>query len=115
VAVLNDAGRKGEAASYAKRLAEIEPDPPFKYYNLGLAAMEKGDYRAARDYFSKEVDRAAYYHEFQFWLAIAHLRLGETKQARKHMALALESSTTRPDHDLYAAKLEQIKTSTTLR
>jgi len=115
VALLNDQGHVAEASTYARKLAQIEPDPPFKFYNLGMAAMEKGDFRAAKEYFEKEVDRAAYYHEFQFWLAMAHLRLGETKQARKHMALALESSTTRPDHDLYAAKLELIKVSTTLR
>jgi Tfp pilus assembly protein PilF len=111
VAVLNDLGRSAEATALARKLAQIEPDPPFKFYTLGLAALEKGDYRTAKEYFSKEVDRAAYYHEFHFWLAIAHLGLGETKAARKHLTLALENSTTRGDHDLYAAKLDRIKTS----
>jgi Tfp pilus assembly protein PilF len=110
VAVLKESGRATESASLAARLAEIEPDPPFKFYNLGIAALEKGDYKAARDLFEKEIERAAYYHEFHFWLAIAHLNLGETRQARKHMALAVENSTTRGDHDLYAAKLDRIKT-----
>ena len=81
-------GRIGRERGARRRLAAIEPDPPFKFYNLGLAALEQGDYRAARDLFAKEVERAAYYHEFHFWLAIAHLGLGETRQARKHMALA---------------------------
>jgi len=110
-AVLKDSGRVAEAAALTRKLAEIEPDPPFKFYHLGIAALENGDYRAARDLFAKEVDRAAYYHEFHFWLAIAHLGLGETRQARKHMTLAMENSTTRGDHNLYAAKLDRIKSS----
>ena len=110
VAVLKDAGRVAESAALATRLAAIEPDPPFKFYNLGLAALEKGDYKTARDLFQKEIERAAYYHEFHFWLAVAHFGLGETKQARIHMALAMENSTTRGERELYAAKLDRIKT-----
>jgi Tfp pilus assembly protein PilF len=108
--VLRESGNGAEAAAIERRLAQIEPDPPFKFYKLGLAALEKGDYRAARDFFAKEVDRDAFYHEFHFWLAIAHLGLGETRQARKHMTLAMENSTTRSDQNLYAAKLDRIKT-----
>jgi hypothetical protein len=59
--------------------------------------------------FAKEVDRAAYYHEFQFWLALAYLGLGETEKARAHLAIAAENSTTRNDHDLYAAKLDRLR------
>ena len=110
IAVLKESGRTAESESLAVKLAAVEPDPPFKFYHLGLAALEKGDYRAARDFFAREIDRAAYYHEFHFWLAVAHLGLGEHRQARKHLALAVENSTTRGDHDLYAAKLERIKT-----
>ena len=29
---------------------------------------------------TKEIERAAYYHEFHFWLAVAHFGLGETKR-----------------------------------
>jgi len=59
--------------------------------------------------FEREAERDPYYHEFHFWLAAACLRLGETEMARKHMALALENSPTRGDHDIYAAKLARIK------
>ena len=59
--------------------------------------------------FAKEVDRAAYYHEFHFWLALAYVGLGEMEPARKHMTIAIENSTTRKDHDLYAAKLGHIQ------
>ncbi|HQW38056.1 MAG TPA: hypothetical protein PLO00_05030, partial [Usitatibacteraceae bacterium] len=57
---------------------------------------------------AKEVDRAPYYHEFHFWLAVALANLGEPEGARRHLALAMENSTTRRDHDLYAAKLQRI-------
>ena len=110
VTVLEDQGRVAEAAALAARLARIEPDPPFKFYHLGLAALRQRDYEAARDFFAREIDRAAYYHEFHFWLAVAYLGLGETRQARKHMTLALENSTTTSDQNLYAAKLDRIRT-----
>jgi TolA-binding protein len=74
-----------------------------------MDAMKSGDYRTAKAMFQREVDRDAYYHEFHFWLAAACLRLGETDCARRQMALAVENSPTRGDHDLYAAKLAHIK------
>ncbi len=45
------------------------------------------------------------FHEFHFWLAISLVGLGETDAARDELELALENSTTRRDHDVYAAKL----------
>jgi Tfp pilus assembly protein PilF len=97
------------AREMMRRLAQLEPDPPFGYFKRGLAAMHDGDYRLARDMFAKEVDRAAYYHEFHFWLALAYVGLGEMDKARAHMATAAENSTTRRDHDLYAAKLDRLR------
>jgi len=107
--VLHDQGNLVAAAELNRRLEQMEPDPPFGYFKRGMAAMQAGDYRTARDMFAREVDRAAYYHEFHFWLALAYLGLGETDQARKHMTIAVDNSTTRKDHDLYAAKLGRIQ------
>ena len=87
------------------RLAAIETDPPFHFFNLGLDAMRRADYIAARDYFSREVERADYYHEFHFWLGVADWRLGDVAQATRQMRLAMDNSTTRGQHDIYAAKL----------
>jgi tetratricopeptide (TPR) repeat protein len=109
VPVLNDLGRVAESKDLSSRLAQIEPHPPFSFFNRGLAAMEDGNFRVARDWFRKEVERAAYYHEFHFWLAVAHIRLGEFEQARKHLNIAMETSTTRDGHDMYAAKLDRIR------
>jgi len=106
--VLNDLGRVAESRELSRRLKELEPDPPFKFFYLGLAAMRKGEFEAARDLFAREVGRAPDYHEFHFWLAAAYVGLGDTEKARRHLKLAIENSTTRKDHDLYAAKLDRI-------
>ena len=107
--VLSDQGRVAEAGMLQQRLAQLESEPPFLYFDRGQVALRNGDYAAARDLFAREVARAPYYHEFHYWLAVAYLKLDDLKQARKHLALAMESSTTRGDHDLYAAKLDRIR------
>lgn len=101
-------GRSADARRLDERLASLEPDPPFAFFNRGLEAAKAGDWKNARALFAKEVDRAPYYHEFHFWLAVALANLGEPEGARRHLALAMENSTTRRDHDLYAAKLQRI-------
>lgn len=108
VAVLNALGRKAEANEMAQRLAQIEPDPPFSFFNRGMAAMRMGDYRTAKEMFAKEVERAPYYHEFHFWLGAAYIGLGEFHRARDEIALAVDTRPTRGDRDIYAAKLEKL-------
>jgi Tfp pilus assembly protein PilF len=109
--VYQDEGREAEAERLSDRIDVLQPYPPFHFFNLGMDAMHSGDYRTAKAMFQREVDRDAYYHEFHFWLSAACLRLGEMECARKHMALAVENSPTRGDHDIYAAKLARIKAS----
>jgi Tfp pilus assembly protein PilF len=108
VSVLNALGRTAEANELRAKLAQLEPEPAFSFFHRGIMAMHTGDYGVAKEMFSKEVDRAPYYHEFHFWLAIACVGLAEYDVARTHMKLAMESSLTRSDHDLYAAKLAKI-------
>ena len=112
VTVLEQRGDRTAARQVAARLARIEPTPPFAYFERGLAAMRAGDYRLARDMFAREVDRAAYYHEFRFWLALAYVGLGDREQARANMAVALENGPTKADRELYAAKLERLRAAT---
>jgi tetratricopeptide (TPR) repeat protein len=107
--VLKDEGRAAEAARISSRLEALEPNPPFYFFERGLAALRDRDYATARDLFAREVDRTAGYHEFHFWLAIAYVNLGETAKARQHLALAIEHSTARKDTDLYLAKLARLK------
>ncbi|WP_235835323.1 tetratricopeptide repeat protein [Piscinibacter terrae] len=111
--VLQQQGKGAESAALLQRMAAIDPNPPFHYFNLGLTAMEKGDYRSARDFFAREVSRAEYYHEFQFWLGLANYKLGQIDEARRHLRLAMENSTTRHDHDLYEAKLSWLRLHST--
>jgi len=102
-------GHRGEAQALRQRLAAIEPYPPYHFFRLGTEAMQAGRYDAARDFFLKEIDRAAYQPEVHFWLAVACLKLGDVVQARKHLAIAMENSNTHTDRDLYAAKLDKLK------
>jgi Flp pilus assembly protein TadD len=98
-------GRSADAEATRKRLAAVEPYPPFYFFNLGMAAMRQEDFRAARELFAREVARADSYHEFHFWLGVADWRLGDEAAARRHLTLAMDNSVTRGQHDLYAAKL----------
>ncbi len=101
-------GHAGEAAALRERLAKIEPRPPFYYYDRGRSAMERGDYRVARDLFAREVARNEYNHELHFWLALADLQLGELAGAREQLELAKEMSPTDRERDLYAVELARL-------
>ena len=63
-----------------RRLAQIEPYPPFHFFDLGLDGDAKGDFAAARDLFAREVRRADYNPEFQFWLGVANFSLGDIER-----------------------------------
>ena len=107
--VLRDLGRNAEADALTQRLARLDPHPPFSYFHQGLAALREHRLDAALALFTKEVDRAPYQHEFQFWLAITYLELHEPQRAAQHLSQAMAASTTRKDRDLYAAKLDRLK------
>jgi Flp pilus assembly protein TadD len=111
VQVLHDLGRDAESKALGSKLAQIEPNPAFSYFSQGMVAVRSGDFKTAKDMFAKEVDRAPYYHEFHFWLAVAYVGLGDVEQARKQLTIAMETSTTQHDHAVYAAKLDRIKAS----
>ncbi len=108
VSVLNDLGRAEESRELTRKLEQIDPNPAFGYFKRGLVAMQNKDYKAASELFAQEVERAPYYHEFHFWLGLSYLGMGEYEKARKQLTLAMENSTTRNDHDLYAAKLDRL-------
>jgi tetratricopeptide (TPR) repeat protein len=109
VLVLMDLGRNAEADALTKRLARLDPNPPFSYFHEGMAALRERRFEAARSLFAKEVERAPDQHEFQFWLAMTYLELRDAPRASTHLERALEASTTRSDRDLYAAKLDRLR------
>ncbi|WP_422044463.1 hypothetical protein [Roseateles sp.] len=109
VLLMGDLGRTQEAQVVAKRLAELQPFPPFKYFNLGVEAMKSGDFALAKQLFAKEIERSAYFHEFHFWSALANVGLGDWAAARQQMSLAKDNSTTVQDRERYSAKLDLLK------
>ncbi|MEO8738367.1 MAG: tetratricopeptide repeat protein [Casimicrobiaceae bacterium] len=111
IRVMNDLGQVAKAQVLTRKLELLEPDPPYSYFDQGLQAMRDRDYTKARDLFAKEVARAPFDHEFHFWLASAYASLGNSEQARRQMLLAMAYTSTRRDHDLYAAKLDRIRAS----
>lgn len=102
-------GLAGDARGLRARLARADPEPPYRYFFEGRAAMVRGDYPAARDAFDREVQRAAYCSEFHFWLGLADLRLGDLDHARREITLALQTSTNPDEYALYAGKLEHLR------
>jgi Tfp pilus assembly protein PilF len=107
--LLADRGRADEARQLHARLARLQPEPPFKFFDLGMEAMRRGDWAGARDLFLREIDRDPDYHEFHFWIAQAYLRLGDAGRARKHLAAALENSGTVEQQAAYSGKLQKLK------
>ena len=115
VTVLRETSRVAEADALARKLAAMEPNPPFYFFNQGLEAIRAGDFVRARDLFKREIARDAYNHEFHFWLAMAYYGLGDATQAREHLTVAMENSNTRSEHDLYAAKLDRLRATRSQR
>jgi tetratricopeptide (TPR) repeat protein len=111
--VLEASGLPDEALPLRRRLLALQPQPPFHYFNLGKAAMQQNDYVKAIQLFSREIARDPYYHEFHFWLAQAYARLGQLAQADRQLELAMDNSTTRGEHGLYAAKLQRLRAAST--
>jgi Flp pilus assembly protein TadD len=101
-------GRADEAAALRVRLARAEPEPPYHWFQLGRAAADRGDWRAARDFFAREVRRADFNAEFHHWLAVAHWKLGDAESARRELTLARQTSATRSERDRYAGKLARL-------
>ncbi len=108
IPVLRQLGRDREAARWSRRLAELQPYPPFHFFAQGRRAMAAEDYVGARDLFSKEIQRAAYYHEFHFWLALAYVGLHQTELARKHFQIAKDNATTQLDVRRYQEALDAL-------
>jgi Tfp pilus assembly protein PilF len=98
-------GQFDRATPLRVRLAALEPEPPYHWFNQGQQALRRGDALAARDFFAREVKRADYSSEFHYWLAVAQYRLGEFEAAQQQLERAQALSTSSDERDLYAAKL----------
>ena len=107
--VLKQQGRLEESQALMRRVAEVQPFPPFYFFDRGMVALRQNDYAGARDLFLKELGRDPYSHEVHFALAAAYFGLGDIASTRTYLTRAMENSTTRREHDIYAAKLDRIK------
>ena len=70
--------------------------------------MEKRNFASARELFTREIQRQAYYDKLHYWLALACYELGDLKNARKHLVIAMQTSTTRAGREIYAAQLAKL-------
>ena len=109
IPLLAKAGKHQESQALSQRVAAINKVPPFHYFRSGMEAMQRADYKLARDMFQREVERAPYYDEFHYWLGMAHLRLGDTRAANEQMALALKNSSSSSSRGTYSVKLQRLK------
>ncbi|MDP3084156.1 MAG: tetratricopeptide repeat protein [Rubrivivax sp.] len=112
IGVLKQQGRSDEAGQLALQLQQLQPTPPFAWLDQGLQALREGNPQRARELLQKEVDRDPDYHESNFWLAVAHLQLGNPVRARQHLERARDNSLTRDDQALYTSKLARLKAQT---
>lgn len=108
-AVLFSLGRDAEANEVRQQLARLESHPPFHFFELGRAAVQRGDFEAGRAWLQRELSRDPDYHEIHFWLAVAYAGLGDNRSARRHLNQAMANSTTRGERDMYAAKLDRLQ------
>lgn len=108
VVVLREAGRLEALARYEARLAAVQPIPPFKYFDEGVEAMRRQDFRAADALFAKELARSADNHELHFWAAMAKLGLGQQDRAAQQLELAAQTSPTPGQQRIYEAKLNKL-------
>ena len=108
-------GKPAESDLLKQRIARLNPEPPFHYFNQGMAAYRANDFARARALFAREVARAPYNDEFHFWLGVAHLGLGELAPAAKQLALARDTSTRADTRGRYVAKLENLRANTRAR
>ncbi len=107
--VLEKLGQVEQAKELRARLATIQPNPPYYFFNRGIDAMRLQDFKTAKIEFTKEVNRASYNHEFHFWLALANFYLGNVKETRQQLRVAMENSPNDEQRGLYAAKLAKLQ------
>ena len=104
VSLLGAAGREAESLHWQGKLLAAQPIAPFHHLDLGKKALAEGDLKKARDLFLREHGLGNDSHEVHFWLANAYYQLGDLRQTRNHLDLAVKNSPSRNTRALYAAK-----------
>jgi tetratricopeptide (TPR) repeat protein len=107
--VLQAQGREAEAARWTAQRLALEPVPPFHYQQQGEAAMARGAWAQAREYFHSEQRITGDSPELQHRLAHAHYRLGEWDAARQALQQAITTSPNAAQQARYAGKLAWLR------
>ena len=108
-ALLTTAGQLEAAQALLQKLHRIEPYSPFHFLDQAQVALKRSDFRAAIALFKQELAGNPSYHAAHFGLAVAYFQLGDFASAREQLTAAMENSRTRRDHELYAAKLDRLR------
>ena len=103
------AGDLPRAEALDRELLRREPDPPYAYFDRGMAAMRAGRLLEARRWLEREVQRVPDEAEFRHWLAVVAFRLGDEASAQAQLSQAVVHSDNRDDRALYAAKLAWLR------
>jgi Tfp pilus assembly protein PilF len=106
---LDRRGRPEEAAEVRRRLAALEPQAAYAFFDRGLSAAQAGDWALARRMFASEVALPNYDPEVSLWLGVAEYRLGHLDAARERLEQALKDGSTPDERARYAAKLEWLR------
>jgi tetratricopeptide (TPR) repeat protein len=107
--VLAQLKRTDDLSAVREHLKQLRPVEPYYYFKLGNSAMLSGDFERARDLYLREVRRQPHNPEFHFQLALAYLRLGDSKRAADSMSEAQANSTSAHEQGIYAAKLSRMR------
>lgn len=113
-ALMREQGRHAEASRFDERAAAFSrfaEYPPFHFLDVGVEQMKLGNFAQARAAFRRELRRDPHNAEAHFWLARAQLQMGDRRGAVEALQQAVEEATTRRSRELYAAKLDYLKTA----
>jgi tetratricopeptide (TPR) repeat protein len=103
------AGDLRRAEALDRELLQREPDPPYAYFDRGMAAYRAGRLPEARRWLEREVQRVPDEAEFRYWLAVVALKLGDEAGAQAQLSQAVVHSDNRDERALYAAKLAWLR------
>ncbi len=109
VSLLAELNRPAELALVTARLKRLRDYQPYHFFKLGVAAMQVKNYALARDMFKQETRSQPNNSEFQFYLALAYIGLGDQKTAKRHLSNAIKTSSSLKEQGIYAAKLGRIQ------
>jgi Flp pilus assembly protein TadD len=110
--VLRRDGRTEQAASIEKAHPRSKAAALATAIDEGIRANESGDYERARDLLERALRTAADNHELHYFLAVTYLNLGDRRRAMEHLVEAEDASTSVRQRELYASKVELLKSTT---